>query len=159
MAKTGNSLPGAGNKSETVLTAADNLSVKSLEDRSHVGSVSSSGSGSTGTITSSNSAVTVESIDSAGNKESGQIDDSFKVDYEENRREAVASAVARLNDYVQKVQRDLEFSVDEQAGVYVVKVIDRSSREVVRQIPSEEALELARKLNDQEPLRLFSAQV
>ena len=148
MAKTGNSLPGAGNKSETVLTAADNLSVKSLEDRSHVGSVSSSGSGSTGTITSSNSAVTVESIDSAGNKESGQIDDSFKVDYEENRREAVASAVARLNDYVQKVQRNLEFSVDEQAGVYVVKVIDRSSREVVRQIPSEEALELARKLND-----------
>jgi len=64
-----------------------------------------------------------------------------------------------LNGCVQKVQRDLEFSVDEQAGVYVVKVIDRHSRDVVRQIPSEEALEVARKLNDQEPLRLFSAQV
>lgn len=80
-------------------------------------------------------------------------------DSKQLRDRSIASAVTRLNDYVQNEKRDLEFAINEEAGVSVVKVISRQSGELIRQIPGDEVVDLARKLNDQEPLRLFSAQV
>ncbi len=55
-------------------------------------------------------------------------------------------AVSEINDYVQTIQRDLRFSVDQDSGRTVVKIIDSKSKEVIRQIPSEEALNLAHRL-------------
>ena len=65
-------------------------------------------------------------------------------------RQSVDKAIAHLNDYVQSIQRDLEFSVDEGSGATVVRVIDRTTKEVVRQIPSDVALSLARNLKVQQ---------
>ncbi len=65
-------------------------------------------------------------------------------------RQMVEKAIAHLNDYVQSVQRDLEFSLDEGSGATVVRVIDRTTQTVVRQIPSDVALRLARNLNLQQ---------
>lgn len=56
------------------------------------------------------------------------------------------SAVKEIQDFVQSLQRNLEFSVDDSTGTWVVKVVARDSGEVIRQIPSETALELARSL-------------
>lgn len=58
------------------------------------------------------------------------------------------SAVKEIQDFVQSLQRNLEFSVDDSTGSWVVKVVARDSGEVIRQIPSETALELARSLQD-----------
>jgi flagellar protein FlaG len=74
-------------------------------------------------------------------------------------REELTNAVAKLNDYIQTVQRDLQFTLDEDSGQSVITVVDRKSAEVIRQIPTELTLDLARKLNNQEPLFLFSARV
>ncbi len=64
-----------------------------------------------------------------------------------SRRDArMENAVAKLNDYVQSLQRDLRFSIDDASGRAVVSVIDRNSEEVIRQIPDETALRLARNL-------------
>ena len=68
----------------------------------------------------------------------------------------VQEAVAKLNDFIQSVQRNLEFNLDEDAGRVVVKVIDRQTKEVVRQIPDEVVLKLARDLQSDEPLSLFN---
>jgi flagellar protein FlaG len=65
-------------------------------------------------------------------------------------REHVQKAIAHLNAYVQSIQRDLQFFVDEGSGRSIVQVIDRSTREVVRQIPSDVALRLARNLKVQQ---------
>ncbi|TDP40344.1 flagellar protein FlaG [Idiomarina aquatica] len=46
-------------------------------------------------------------------------------------------------------QRNLEFSVNEDIGATIVKVIDSESGELIRQIPSEEIVRLAEKLSDQ----------
>ena len=67
----------------------------------------------------------------------------------QGRAARVERAVAQLNDYVQSLQRDLRFSVDDSLGRTVVRVIDRQSQEVIRQIPNETALRLARNLKDQ----------
>ncbi|MFC3853369.1 flagellar protein FlaG [Salinispirillum marinum] len=71
----------------------------------------------------------------------------------------VSDAVARLQDYVQNTQRSLNFSLDESTGITVISVYDASTQELIRQIPSEEAVSLAQKLNQEEPLALFRAQV
>jgi len=71
----------------------------------------------------------------------------------------VAEAVSKLNAYVQKTQRHLDFQLDEESGRTVVRVYDTQSDKLVRQIPDEAALELAKRLNSEEPSLLFSAQV
>lgn len=74
-------------------------------------------------------------------------------------REKVQEAVSKLNDYVQSTERTLDFQLDEDSGQTVIKVFDKQSSELIRQIPDELALTLAQKLNDEEPSLLFSAQV
>lgn len=52
-----------------------------------------------------------------------------------------------MEKFVQSVKRNLEFSIDESSGTVVVKVIASDTGEVVRQLPSEEALKLADSLS------------
>ena len=55
-----------------------------------------------------------------------------------------------MRDYVQQIDRKLEFSVDEDSGETVIKVFDSSSEELIRQIPSDEILKLARDFENPE---------
>ncbi|HKK56413.1 flagellar protein FlaG [Marinobacter sp.] len=77
----------------------------------------------------------------------------------EAQREQLDDAVSQLNDFVQNVQRDLQFEVDNDLGQTVVKVVDQSTKEVIRQIPNELALRLAENLQQDEPLTLFNIKV
>lgn len=61
--------------------------------------------------------------------------------------QALADAVDRLNSKIQNLNRNLEFSINQGSGEVLVKVIDAKTREVIRQIPSEEALALARNID------------
>ncbi|NHC07255.1 flagellar protein FlaG [Azonexus fungiphilus] len=61
--------------------------------------------------------------------------------------EELQQAVQRLSEFVAPNQSDINFSIDDSTGANVVKIVDRSSREVLRQIPSEEALALAQALD------------
>lgn len=58
----------------------------------------------------------------------------------------VNQAVSQLNKSAQAQSQGLEFSVDNDTKRTVVKVIDQSTKEVLRQIPTPEALELAKAL-------------
>ena len=46
------------------------------------------------------------------------------------------------------MNKGLEFLVDKESGLDVIKVIDRSSGDLVKQFPSEEFVELAAKLSE-----------
>ena len=59
-------------------------------------------------------------------------------------REAVAKAAADLQQFVQSMGRNLNFSIDETTGYHVVKVVNPSTGELVRQLPSEELLKIAK---------------
>lgn len=56
------------------------------------------------------------------------------------------NVVKHLNDYAQTVQREVQFSIDKDSGQTVVKVIDSKTKDLIRQIPSEEVLSLDRRL-------------
>ncbi|SFR42090.1 flagellar protein FlaG [Marinobacter gudaonensis] len=73
--------------------------------------------------------------------------------------EEVGRAVSQLNDFVQNVQRDLQFEVDQELGRTIVRVVDQETQKVIRQIPDEVALRLAENLQQDEPLTLFDLKV
>lgn len=60
----------------------------------------------------------------------------------------VEQAVNQVNEYVQKLSRDLQFTVDEDSGRTVIKVLDSETKEIIRQIPPEELLRIATYLTD-----------
>lgn len=85
----------------------------------------------------------------------------LKMDGSEKQAGNLQVAVSQINDYVQNLQRNLQFTVDEATGKDVVTVIDNETKEVIRQIPSEEALEIARRLaeNIDNGVQIVSTQV
>ena len=62
----------------------------------------------------------------------------------EPTREVVAKAAAKLQEFVSKMGRNLNFSVDETTGYNVVRVVNPQTGELIRQLPSEELLKIAR---------------
>jgi flagellar protein FlaG len=58
--------------------------------------------------------------------------------------EQVADATRDLSQYIQSVNRSLEIAVDEELGSTIITVLDSETDEVIRQIPQEEIVELAR---------------
>ncbi len=65
-------------------------------------------------------------------------------------------AVRGLNEHVQIINRELHFSIDKDSGRTLIKVIDLATKEVIRQIPSKEALAVARMLQEGAGLKLFN---
>lgn len=57
------------------------------------------------------------------------------------------AAVEQLNKSVQSKSQSLEFSIDNDSKRTIVKVIDQHTREVLRQIPTPEALQIAKSLD------------
>jgi|SRR5690554_3615505 flagellar protein FlaG len=97
------------------------------------------------------------------NQSTSQAQDVSKAEQLQKRNEArqeeLKGAVSQLNDYVQNVQRDLQFEVDKDMGQTIVKVVDQQTQKVIRQIPDEVAMRLAEKLQQDEPLTLFNIKV
>lgn len=62
--------------------------------------------------------------------------------------ETVQSAARVFSEYLQLNQPDLVFQVDRASGETYFKVVDVKTRKVIRQVPSEEVLAMARKLRE-----------
>ncbi|MBK8117212.1 MAG: flagellar protein FlaG [Candidatus Accumulibacter sp.] len=62
-------------------------------------------------------------------------------------RAELEAATKSVRDFVEPINSNLEFNVDHDTGEMVVKVIDRASGEVIRQMPSEEMLAVAKALD------------
>ncbi|MBI6920410.1 flagellar protein FlaG [Pseudomonas monteilii] len=68
----------------------------------------------------------------------------------------VKAAVSQIESFLSSTRRNLEFTTDEESGKVVVRIIASDTGELVRQLPSEEALRIAHSLNDVNSL-LFDA--
>ena len=60
----------------------------------------------------------------------------------------LSQAVSKLNDYVQNIKRTLSFSIAESTGRTIIQVYDSETDELIRQIPPEQTIQLAEKLDD-----------
>lgn len=71
--------------------------------------------------------------------------DKRKAAAEEDKE--VARATEALKKAVEPMTDSLQFSVDKESGRTVVTIIDNKTKEVIRQLPSKEMLELAKSLD------------
>lgn len=56
-------------------------------------------------------------------------------------------AVKKINETLKGLSQNLEFSVDSDSNRTIVRVVDQETRDVIRQIPSPEAVEIAKALD------------
>ena len=66
----------------------------------------------------------------------------------------VRASVDKINKTIQTLDRNLEFTIDEDTKLNVVKVVDKVTKDVIRQFPSEEALVIAKALDKVQGLLL-----
>lgn len=59
----------------------------------------------------------------------------------------LTEALKNINKSMQALGQNLEFSVDPDSDRTIVKVIDQDTKEVIRQMPTPEALEIAKALD------------
>lgn len=64
----------------------------------------------------------------------------------------VAQAVKDINKSLQGMNQGLEFTIDSDTKETVVKVVDQKTKEVIRQMPTKEALEIAKALDQMQGL-------
>ncbi len=69
----------------------------------------------------------------------------------------LAAAVDEINERAQNQRRSLQFSIERELNLTVVKVVNPATDEVIRQIPSEEFVEKARSMEKTRSL-LFNAE-
>jgi len=65
-----------------------------------------------------------------------------------DNKQQITNAVKDINHFFQMAQRSLEFTIDEASGHMVMQIKDTQTNEVIRQIPGEDALKLAKQLDD-----------
>lgn len=61
--------------------------------------------------------------------------------------EQLKAAVKSVEDYIRPFNSNIEFSVNKDTDQIVTKVIDTATKEIIRQIPSEEMLAIAKALD------------
>ncbi len=66
----------------------------------------------------------------------------------EKQQRQVTQAMDTVSQFASVQNLKLQFTSEEHNGVYVVKVVDQESKKVIRQIPSQEFLKVAEKIQD-----------
>ena len=85
--------------------------------------------------TSNANRAALKSVDSSDNRTSTEAN-----------KDMLTAAVNKLNELVAPALQTVQFSMDEEAGRMVVKVIDTATQKTVRQIPNEEVLAFSKTL-------------
>lgn len=85
----------------------------------------------------------------------GESSKSQSSEHDQNKKDGPASeedlqeSLQKLNEAVQVYRKsNLQFTIDKDTSATVVKVIDSETDQVIRQIPSEDALRIAKAIDD-----------
>jgi uncharacterized FlaG/YvyC family protein len=62
--------------------------------------------------------------------------------------QSLKAAVQQIDSYVRNLGRSLAISVDESSGSYVVQVQNMETKELIRQVPSEDVMRISQAIED-----------
>lgn len=65
---------------------------------------------------------------------------------QEKKKEEISNAISNLE---RSYNRTIRFEIDSELDTVIVKVVDKASGDVIRQIPSEELVNLSKKIKEQ----------
>lgn len=83
-----------------------------------------------------------------GDKAKTQDAESIQSVPKAEQKRQVTSAIDTVSQFAEVQNLKLQFTSEEHNGVFVVKVVDQDSKKVIRQIPSQEFLKVAEKIQD-----------
>ncbi len=78
---------------------------------------------------------------------SNKLDNAETEKTSKYNRDDLMKATEKINKVVSLYASELKFTIDESSGADVVKVIDLGTKEVIRQIPSEEMIRIAESID------------
>ena len=79
----------------------------------------------------------------ATNQEANPLKPKANQNTQSAKTKSNSEELQQISDKLQRMfDAELDFTVDEKSGEHVIKVIDKATKEVLRQIPSEEALQI-----------------
>jgi flagellar protein FlaG len=61
----------------------------------------------------------------------------------------IESVTRQIDSYLRSINRSLQFRLDQATGQMVVSICDAETGEVIRQVPGEEALRIAQRIENQ----------
>lgn len=88
----------------------------------------------------------VNEIEQSVNVNDNNVKDANNTEQTAQPQVNMEEVAQKLQEFVGGLNVSLQFSVDEESGRDVIKVMDKESGEVVRQFPSEEVLEVIKSL-------------
>lgn len=91
-----------------------------------------------------------------GREHAGPVDPETSTTQFVPEAEDVSKAVDNLNQQLAKTGQNLTFTLDQDSETVVVKIIERDTQKVIRQIPSEDALALSKSMENMRGLLLNS---
>lgn len=109
-----------------------------------------SNNGQSAIVISTQDTVAVDALSPSQNKSATKPQTQMAVPSVEEVRKAAET----LNRMAQLTNTSVNFSVDESTGKTVVKVMDTENGQLIRQFPTEEALDLTRAIDLQQGLLL-----
>ncbi len=100
----------------------------------------------------------LQSEDAGGVKNSSQSGSMFGIEKKEENLNSVKSSplepgeaeeiVVELSKMVQNLQRDLVFSLDSKNGSTILRVVDRETEDIIREIPSEDIRRIRERMKE-----------
>ncbi|AEJ00785.1 flagellar protein FlaG protein [Nitrosomonas sp. Is79A3] len=105
------------------------------------------GTGTLPLLSTTTSTVQKTSVPNTDNAPSPASPARSKVGNKPESEEQIKQAVQKIQGAVDNLAHNLRFSIDEDTGKTIIKVMDVHTEEVIRQIPTEEAVQLARTLD------------
>jgi len=91
-----------------------------------------------------NSPTAVAAVNASANQQASQNATQQK----KSTQQELQDSLKQLNDVAKMYSSKLEFSVDKETNIQVVKVVDQETHQVIRQIPSEDAIRIAKAIDD-----------
>ena len=67
-------------------------------------------------------------------------------------KDEVNQAINEIKQQMSDIGRKINFSVDEDLNIVIIKVVNKDTEEIVRQLPSEEVVEIARNIQENKGL-------
>lgn len=64
-------------------------------------------------------------------------------------KDELKNAVAEINTALQNEKRSIQFKIDDTTGQTIVQIVDSKTGEQIKQIPSEEALNISKQITEQ----------
>lgn len=103
-----------------------------------------------GPIVGSNVVILEKEQKTPSNNEKNRVVDKKGSDLgdHENAQEKIEHIAQAMDNYIQSIQRNLKIQVHKGTGQIMVKVISESDGKIIREIPPEDLLDLAAKVEE-----------